>query len=228
VVVDPRLAPAPPALPGDYNQDRSVDAADYVLWRRALGTSVAAYSGADGSGNGIVDQADHGVWQAHFGQTMPSPAVASAVSNIDASAYFLPLIDATNRTETFVNRETNELIAAAKPGRTGALLTIGRDSFFRSYHPGIRSTFGKAPTVPRQTYDLLAALLIAQSGTKMRSTGSNTRYLSQNEDASCDDASRISSVDQLFALSDDVMRNSMHDLGVRCIEPQRDRQESPL
>src|SRR4029079_8361325 len=57
-----------PALPGDYNRNGTVDAADYVVWRNTLGTSRPNYSGADGNGNGVVDQNDHAIWRAHFGQ----------------------------------------------------------------------------------------------------------------------------------------------------------------
>ena len=46
------MTPAAPALIGDYNLNHSVDAADYVLWRKTTGTNVAQpYSGADGDGN---------------------------------------------------------------------------------------------------------------------------------------------------------------------------------
>ena len=56
-------------FPGDYNRDLVVDAADYVLWRKTLGTTgVPAYSGADGDGNGAIDQDDYGVWRANFGK----------------------------------------------------------------------------------------------------------------------------------------------------------------
>jgi hypothetical protein len=65
----------PPALLGDYNQDGIVDAADYVVWRKSQGTTVAKYTGADGSGNGVVDQDDYGVWRAHVGQMLP-PAIS--------------------------------------------------------------------------------------------------------------------------------------------------------
>jgi serpin B len=87
VLVDPRPAPVPPALPGDYNQDRIVDAADYAVWRNAMGRSASKYGGADGSGNGIVDQDDYGVWRAHFGQTLPAPAdAARAVQAVNSFA----------------------------------------------------------------------------------------------------------------------------------------------
>ncbi len=63
-----------PALPGDYNLNTIVDAADYVLWRKTVGTTgVVAYAGADGDGDATVDQDDYGVWRAHFGQTLFGP-----------------------------------------------------------------------------------------------------------------------------------------------------------
>lgn len=52
---------------GDYNCDGSVDATDYVVWRKYLGF-VGPHI-ADGDQDGTVDQDDHGVWRAHFGQT---------------------------------------------------------------------------------------------------------------------------------------------------------------
>ena len=47
-----------PPLTGDYNADGTVDAADYTVWRDTLRAERdAAGSGADGDGNGIVDDA---------------------------------------------------------------------------------------------------------------------------------------------------------------------------
>jgi hypothetical protein len=58
-------------LEGDYNLDGSVDAADYSVWRDALGaTGLLPYSGADGDGDGMVDQDDYAVWKANFGRTL--------------------------------------------------------------------------------------------------------------------------------------------------------------
>jgi hypothetical protein len=47
-----------PVTPGDYNRDATVDAADYVVWRKGLGTTYT--------------QADYDVWRANFGQTIGS------------------------------------------------------------------------------------------------------------------------------------------------------------
>ena len=74
------MTPAAPTLPGDYNLNHSVDAADYVLWRKTTGTSVPQpYSGADGDGNSVVNANDYTVWRSHFGNT--SPGAGSAARN---------------------------------------------------------------------------------------------------------------------------------------------------
>lgn len=64
--------PSLPTLLGDYNLNSVVDAADYVLWRKTLGTSgLTAYSGADGDGDGTIDNDDLLVWRANFGNVFP-------------------------------------------------------------------------------------------------------------------------------------------------------------
>lgn len=62
------------ALAGDYDHNGAVDAADYVVWRKTVGNSVANGSNADGSGNGLIDAFDFISWREKFG----SPAGASA------------------------------------------------------------------------------------------------------------------------------------------------------
>jgi hypothetical protein len=75
------LQPATTApLPGDFNNSGTVDMADFVVWRKTLGSSVPPFSGADGSGNGIVDQADYDVWRANFGRTAAAGASTSALA----------------------------------------------------------------------------------------------------------------------------------------------------
>ena len=63
-------------LPGDYNHDDRVDAADYVVWRDTLGSTTALL--ADGSGNLIVDQADYDVWRMSFGLVFGETPAAGA------------------------------------------------------------------------------------------------------------------------------------------------------
>lgn len=60
-------------LAGDFNLNGSVDAADYVLWRKTLGSTTnlqADQSGPSvGVPNGVVDQADYAYWRSNFGAT---------------------------------------------------------------------------------------------------------------------------------------------------------------
>jgi len=59
-------------IPGDYNGDFQVDAADYVIYRDTFGQTGPGLA-ADGSGNEIIDQADYDVWRAHFGDVLNAP-----------------------------------------------------------------------------------------------------------------------------------------------------------
>jgi hypothetical protein len=54
-------------LVGDYNGDGAIDAGDYIVWRKALGSTVATrYRGADGDGDGTIGPGDYGVWRARY------------------------------------------------------------------------------------------------------------------------------------------------------------------
>ena len=67
-------------LPGDYNDDGVVDAADYVVWRHTLGQSVAILTtGADGDGDGTITTADYQVWRTHIGETLTAAGSGGAV-----------------------------------------------------------------------------------------------------------------------------------------------------
>jgi hypothetical protein len=63
------VVPEPQILPGDYNGDDAVDAADYVVWRKTLGQNVPQGTAADGNGDGTINPADYSVWRAKFGVT---------------------------------------------------------------------------------------------------------------------------------------------------------------
>jgi hypothetical protein len=64
------------SVAGDYNRNRTVDAADYTIWRDTLGSTTDLR--ADSSGNGVIDQADYDVWKANFGIHSGSGAGANA------------------------------------------------------------------------------------------------------------------------------------------------------
>jgi hypothetical protein len=59
-------------LPGDFNRDGLVDAADYVMWRKLEGQQVTPGTGADGNNDGWVDDGDINVWKTNFGRTASS------------------------------------------------------------------------------------------------------------------------------------------------------------
>lgn len=67
-----------PVLPlqGDYNDDGSVDAADYAVWRDSLasGTQLANETASIGT----VDQEDYSAWKANFGATRNEDAEPAA------------------------------------------------------------------------------------------------------------------------------------------------------
>jgi hypothetical protein len=64
-------------LPGDYNDDGRVDAADYTVWRNTLGESVSILTtGADGDRDGNITAVDYQVWKDNFGQSLAAPGGA--------------------------------------------------------------------------------------------------------------------------------------------------------
>jgi hypothetical protein len=58
--------------PGDYNRNVASDAADFVTWRKGLGTTYVPI--------------DYNIWCAHFGQTTPGDAALDAADiSVNAS-----------------------------------------------------------------------------------------------------------------------------------------------
>jgi len=62
------------ALPGDYNHNLVVDAADYAVWRDTLGSTVDLRADASGATvgvpDGVVDEYDYAFWKANFGNAL--------------------------------------------------------------------------------------------------------------------------------------------------------------
>ncbi|HEY3394165.1 MAG TPA: pentapeptide repeat-containing protein [Lacipirellulaceae bacterium] len=78
------LTALPAILPGDFNGDNTVDAADYVVWRKLL-NQMGPNLPADANGDNQVDTADYTVWRAGFGRTTGSGSGAMlALSSADA------------------------------------------------------------------------------------------------------------------------------------------------
>jgi T5SS/PEP-CTERM-associated repeat protein len=62
-------------LPGDFNANGVVDAADYVAWRNNVGSTAALPNDSIG---GTIGTPQYNEWRAHFGQTAGSGAGISA------------------------------------------------------------------------------------------------------------------------------------------------------
>ncbi len=69
---------AGPTLPGDYNNDLTVNAADYTIWRNNLNTSANL---PNDETPGFVDEGDYQVWKSHFGESLDGPGLGSAIGS---------------------------------------------------------------------------------------------------------------------------------------------------
>ena len=76
------------AVPGDYNQDGTVNAADYTIWRDSLGSTTDLRANGDNSGASAnkIDQADYEFWKVNFSQHSGSGAVAIAAASVPEPA----------------------------------------------------------------------------------------------------------------------------------------------
>jgi len=72
---------------GDYNNNGSVDAADYVVWRNTLGATGSGLP-ADGNGNGAVDPEDYTIWRSLFGSASATASSQELVVPEPAGACF--------------------------------------------------------------------------------------------------------------------------------------------
>jgi hypothetical protein len=68
-------------LPGDFDLNGIVNAADYTLWKQTFGNTVALGDAADGNGNGKIDAADYTVWRDHLGASLIGGAGSGSLSN---------------------------------------------------------------------------------------------------------------------------------------------------
>jgi len=77
------ILPETPTLPGDYNANGVVDAADYPVWRNSPpGPGILANDATPGS----VSVEDYDVWKAQFGQSAGSGSAALYAAPEPASA----------------------------------------------------------------------------------------------------------------------------------------------
>jgi hypothetical protein len=77
----------PPNVPGDYNGDGTVNAADYTVWRNNLGDADENDINNAGDG-GDVSASDYTFWKARYGNTSGSGAFVGDGSVPEPTALF--------------------------------------------------------------------------------------------------------------------------------------------
>ena len=98
---------------GDYNGNHVVDAADYVLWRKGLGTTYT--------------QSDYYVWRSQYGQTVPGAGSgmdshAAVPEPATATMLFIGMLLAFRRQRSKYTSTNDPSSAYISLGRSSALL----------------------------------------------------------------------------------------------------------
>jgi hypothetical protein len=79
------LKVVPAGIPGDYNDDGAVDAADYVVWRKFEGTTTTLPNDPHG---GTIGSLQFNTWRANFGNTTGG-GTSTAADSFDADTAVL-------------------------------------------------------------------------------------------------------------------------------------------
>jgi hypothetical protein len=213
----------PNPLPGDYNGNGTVDAADFTVWRDSLGRSgLVPYSGADGSGNGMVGPEDYDVWKSHFGQALPpsgngsvsvatasaalaapsdESAVAVAQSNESTVAGTALSSSASKPRQTAQRRRHSDGEQAASPRENPPPVLAPAYSPVTSYRPTPRRSVGaQHALVGSRRDEALMAWLAAQPGPKKRFEDSSDAAVTASKDARRAIDVHRDTVEQVFAL----------------------------
>ena len=78
-------------LPGDYDNDGTVDDADFETWTAAFASTTSPF--VDGNRNGIVDAADYTIWRNHLGESIfAGGGVAAHAAVPEPSSHLLELL----------------------------------------------------------------------------------------------------------------------------------------
>lgn len=139
---------APGEVIGDYNRDTVVDAADYVLWRKTRDTTVETFSGADGNGDGHVDDDDYDLWTEEFGNALGGIGAASSSDQIaavrDNSSGPFVVFDA--RTQFRADERKPSMTLASHLGRSWAIRDAALLAVFAQARDRAEDDIGQAPS----------------------------------------------------------------------------------
>jgi hypothetical protein len=186
-------------LPGDYNNDGTVDAADYTNWRDTLGSSVPVSSGADGNGNGAIDQGDYAVWRDNFGTTFATATSSSATVDVATVQQVTPAPTATPLTRVKATASAEPVAPASQPQAVYATLQSSVGSRPAAAH---QPEVHPEPVTSRD--DALLTLYASQARAETSNSETTGGDISLNTVIS--DLARDDSDDIPFEVIDDVFK----------------------
>jgi hypothetical protein len=82
----------PDGVLGDYNDDGSVDAVDYAVWRNNLGVAITLPN--EGATPGIVTIEDYNIWKENYGMTAGSGSLATSYAVPEPQSLLITLLAA--------------------------------------------------------------------------------------------------------------------------------------
>ena len=176
-------------LPADYNANASVDAGDYVVWRKTFGSTTNLQ--ADGSGptvgvpNGVVDQPDYTYWRSNFGGVGASSGAGSGTGDVE-------MLVATSLSEPFAAGPSESAIPVAASNE------VLSDAAIAGFFPAVPVSASSSQSMPRSSpaSDTLTpdSLLTIN---RLTPESESLEKISGNWEESSDDPRPV--VDQLFA-----------------------------
>jgi hypothetical protein len=173
---------------GDYNLDGSTDAADYVMWRKLLGTTNGApFETADGDGDSQVDIGDYVVWTVHFGESEPMEVGSGGAAEFR-------IADFPPRRVNFLRIEEAE-VGQAVPDMAGSSGSIDV-SEFRQALPGGRFGRGQSDAKIQLRDDALVAWLLASDADR---AGAEPEAEESAEQPTDDPEMSAETLDEFFA-----------------------------
>jgi hypothetical protein len=136
-------------IPGDFNGDFHVDAADYIVWRKTFGQTGLNLP-ADGNGDQVVDQLDYDIWRAHYGdvQTLPGAfAITGPNGTQTQSSVTVTWSTSTLATSYEVVVSNNADLSSPVSDQVVSTTSIGLNLTDGNYYVGVTASNASGTTV---------------------------------------------------------------------------------